>query len=227
MGEVTSQRDEIRLLICEDQVLMRDSLRVVLDLEPGLRVVGLAGDGIEAVERAAQVRPDVILMDIKMPRLNGVEATAAITTRMPGTRVIILTTFDSDDYVFEAIKAGAMGYQLKDVPTSELVSTIKRVAAGETFIQPAVATKLLMEYSHRGRLGSDKSLTPSAADEDLSDREKDVLKLLARGASNREIADTLTLAEGTVKNHVSSILLKLHAANRTHAATLARERGLI
>lgn len=226
MSEVNGQRD-IGLLICEDQVLMRDSLRVVLDLEPGLRVVGLAGDGIEAVEQAALAHPDVILMDIKMPRLNGVEATAAITTRMPGARVIILTTFDSDDYVFEAIKAGAMGYLLKDVPTGELVATIKRVAAGETFIQPTVATKLLMEYSHRGRLGSDKAFTPAPIDEDLSEREKDVLKLLARGASNREIADTLTLAEGTVKNHVSSILLKLHAANRTHAATLARERGLI
>ncbi len=219
--------DDIRLLICEDQTLMRESLRVVLDLEPGLRVVGEAGDGIEAVQLAAQLRPDIILMDIKMPRLDGVAATAAITTNIPSSRVIILTTFDTDDYVFEAIKAGAMGYLLKDVPAGDLVATIKRVAAGESFIQPAVATKLLMEYSHKGRLGQDKAAPHTPIDDDLSERERDVLKLLARGSSNREIGDTLALAEGTVKNHVSSILMKLHAANRTHAATLARERGLI
>ncbi len=216
----------ISLLLCEDQTLFRESLRTVLDLEPGLRVVGEAVDGAEALARAAELRPDVILMDIKMPRLTGVEATAAITTRMPEAKIIILTTFDHDEYVFEALEAGAMAYLLKDVPAAELIATIRRVAAGERFIQPQMAARLLHNYGRRGHLGPPDA--PHVADADrLSERETDVLRLLARGASNREIAEQLVLAEGTVKNHVSNILMKLHAANRTHAATLARERGLI
>lgn len=220
--------NEIRLLICEDQTLMRESLRTVLDLEPGLRVIGEAADGAASITQALQLRPDVILMDIKMPHLTGVEATAAITTRVPDTKIIILTTFDHDDYVFEALEAGAMGYLLKDVPATELIATIKRVYAGEKFIQPMMAARLLSAYGHRGRLAHDAPHACKADEaEELSEREMDVLKLLARGASNREIADQLVLAEGTVKNHVSNILMKLHAANRTHAATLARERGII
>lgn len=228
----------IRVLICEDQRLMRESLRVVLDLEPGMTVVGEARDGAEGIRLAEALQPDVILMDIKMPVLDGVAATAAITTRLPGAKVIILTTFDTDTYVFDAIEAGALGYLLKDVPAAELATTIRRVQAGEAFIQPGVATKLLMEYGRRGRLAhppaaggpapvpAPGSPAPAPPD-DLSEREQDVLRLLAQGASNREIADQLFLAEGTVKNHVSNILMKLHAANRTHAATLARARGLI
>lgn len=228
MNSSRSQTVPIRILICEDQTLMRESLRVVLDLEPGLLVIGEAADGAEAVAQAATMQPDIILMDIKMPRMTGVEATAAITTRQPGARVIILTTFDTDDYVFEAIEAGAMGYLLKDVPANELVATIRRVDAGEVFIQPNMASKLLFEYSRRGRLSRATPTTHvEPAGEDLSEREREVLRLLAHGASNRDIAETLVLAEGTVKNHVSNILMKLHAANRTHAANLARERGLI
>jgi two-component system, NarL family, response regulator DegU len=213
---------EIRLLLCEDQRLMRESLRTVLDLEPGLHVVGEAADGSEGVARALALRPDVILMDIKMPLRNGVEATAAITTQMPDARIIILTTFDHDEYVYQAVEAGAMGYLLKDVPATDLIDTIRRVHAGERFIQPTIATRLLMAYQQRGRIGNGGELP-----EKLSEREMDVLRLLAVGASNRDIADRLVLAEGTIKNHVSNILVKLHAANRTHAATLARERGLI
>ncbi len=213
---------DIRLLICEDQRLMRESLRTVLDLEPGLCVVGEAADGVEAVARALDLRPDIILMDIKMPQRNGVEATAAITTQQPDARIIILTTFDHDEYVYQAVEAGAMGYLLKDVPASDLIDTIRRVHAGERFIQPTVATRLLMAYQRRGRM-DDGGAIPAR----LSDRETDVLRLLAEGASNRDIAERLVLAEGTIKNHVSNILTKLHAANRTHAATLARERGLI
>lgn len=244
-GNVESERQTrilTRILICEDQTLMRDGLVTVLTLEPGFEVVGTAGDGAEAVRLAAQLQPDVILMDVQMPHQDGVQATAAITARGLPCRVIILTTFDYEDYVFEAIKAGAVGYLLKDIPAKDLASTIRRVAAGESFIQPNVATRLLMEFGRRGALqppGKDSAdgargagARPSGIGDEngadgLSQREVDVLRLLAQGASNREIADRLILAEGTVKNHVSNILAKLHAANRTHAAQLARDRGLI
>jgi DNA-binding NarL/FixJ family response regulator len=220
----------IRILISEDQMLMRQGLHTVLELEPGFQVVGEAANGEEAIERYNELQqqgkgPDVVLMDIQMPVKNGVQATAAITTAHPGARVIILTTFDYEDYVFEAIKAGAMGYLLKDVPAEELTSTIRKVYAGEPFIQPKVASKLLVEFGRKGRTMANQST--GSVDEELSTREIEVLKLLAAGASNREIADKLVLAEGTVKNHVSNILSKLHAENRTHAANLARERKII
>lgn len=236
----------IRVLICEDQTLMREGLSTVLSLEPDLAVVGEAADGAEGVRLAEALRPDVVLMDIQMPRQNGVQATAAITAHGLPCRVIILTTFDYEDYVFDAIKAGAVGYLLKDTPSIELAATIRSVYAGESFIQPRVATRLLMEYGRRGSLTSALPSETAAGDarlmtggaqgggagaaiegETLSQREQEVLRLLAEGQSNREIADCLALAEGTVKNHVSNILMKLHAANRTQAATLARARGLI
>ena len=220
----------IRILICEDQTLMRQGLHTVLELEPGFQVVGEAANGEEAIERYNELQqqgkgPDIVLMDIQMPVKNGVQATAAITIAHPGARVIILTTFDYEDYVFEAIKAGAMGYLLKDVPAEELTSTIRKVYAGEPFIQPRVASKLLVEFGRKARTTANQST--GSIDEELSTREIEVLKLLAAGASNREIADKLVLAEGTVKNHVSNILSKLHAENRTHAANLARERKII
>jgi DNA-binding NarL/FixJ family response regulator len=222
--------EPIRILLCEDQTLMRQGLHTVLELEPGFQVVAEASDGEEAVKAYADLQrrgqgPDIVLMDIQMPRRNGVQATAAITTAYPGARIIILTTFDYEDYVFEAVKAGAMGYLLKDVPATELAETIRKVHAGEPFIQPSVASKLLMDFGRKGRAFAGSG-GPSL-DEELSSREIEVLKLLAAGASNREIAERLTLAEGTVKNHVSNILSKLHAENRTQAANLARERKLI
>jgi two-component system, NarL family, response regulator DegU len=218
----------IRILIAEDQTLMREGLSTVLELEPGFSVVGAAADGAEAMRQAEELKPDVVLTDVQMPRQNGVEATAAITTLGLPCRGIILTTFDYEDYVFEAIKAGAVGYLLKDIPADELAATIRRVRAGESFIQPRVATRLLMEFSRRSSdssplVGERTGEGPTG----LSQREVDVLWLLSQGASNREIAERLILAEGTVKNHVSSFLAKLHAANRTQAANLARERGLI
>jgi DNA-binding NarL/FixJ family response regulator len=230
----------IRLLICEDQTLMREGLHTVLALEPGFRVVGTASNGAEAVQLAETLRPDIVLMDVQMPRQNGVQATAAITARNLPCRVIILTTFDYEDYVFDAIKAGAVGYLLKDTPAAELAETIRQVYAGESSISPKVATKLLMEFGQRGTLNPQGASLESAGttgtagtfgtrggESDLSQREIEVLRLLARGESNREIGDRLALAEGTVKNYVSNILMKLHAANRTQAANLARERGLI
>jgi len=209
---------DIRILLAEDQRLLRDGLRIILDLEPGLVVVGEAADGEEAVQRALELRPDIVLMDVQMPLRSGVEATALIAAACPGTRVIVLTTFDYEDYVFDAVKAGAMGYLLKDVPAPELIDTIRRVHAGESFIQPRVASKLLLELGRRAR---------APQEEELTEREREVLGLLAAGASNRDIGARLYLAEGTVKNHVSNILGKLHAANRTHAVSLAREQGLL
>ncbi|HEY7341680.1 MAG TPA: response regulator transcription factor [Ktedonobacterales bacterium] len=238
-GSDHDEQRPIRLLICEDQTLMREGLHTVLTLEPGFEVVGEALDGAQAVQLAAHLRPDIVLMDVQMPRQNGVQATAAITARNLPCRVIILTTFDYEDYVFEAIKAGAVGYLLKDTPAAELAETIRRVYAGESFIAPRVATKLLMEFGRRGtlRLQDASQEAPGErggngngngnSEGELSQREVEVLRLLAQGESNREIGDRLALAEGTVKNYVSNILMKLHAANRTQAANLARERGLI
>ncbi|MGH2386749.1 MAG: response regulator [Chloroflexota bacterium] len=215
---------DIRIVLCEDQTLVRDGMRTILGLQPGMVVVGEAADGEQAVRRTLELRPDIVLMDIQMPVRNGVEATALITAALPETRVIVLTTFDYDEYVFDAIKAGAMGYLLKDVPARELIDVIRRVHAGESFIQPNVASKLLVEFGRRAR-------PPQAAlgsqGDDLTEREREVLTLLAEGRSNRDIGAALFLAESTVKNHVSNILGKLHAANRTHAVSLAREQGLI
>ncbi len=206
----------LSLVLIEDQTLMRQGLRTLLDLEPGMTVIGEAADGAAGLRLALEVRPDVVLMDVQMPVMNGVEATAALCAAWPEARVVILTTFDRDDYVFQAIRAGAMGYLLKDAPAEDLISTIRRVAAGEAFIQPEIASRTLREL-----------LRPQQAPlEPLSDREREVLVLLAQGASNREIADRLVISEGTVKNHVSNILGKLQAENRTQAAELARRYGL-
>ena len=211
----------IRVLIAEDQTLMRQGLKTILDLEDGFEVVGEAADGQEAVERALTLRPDIVLMDVQMPRVNGVAATAQLATALPATRVMILTTFDYDEYVFDGIKAGAQGYLLKDTPAHELLAAIRRVHGGESIIQPNLAMRMIAEFSRR----RDTPVAPEG--EALSERERDVLRLLADGLSNREIGARLVLAEGTVKNHVSTILDKLHAANRTDAARLAREHGLI
>ncbi len=222
--------NSIRILLCEDQTLMRQGLRTILELEPGLEVVGEATNGEEAVCQYRKLRepgngPDIVLMDIQMPRMSGVQATASITTSDPAAKVIILTTFDYEDYVYDAIKAGAMGYLLKDVPADELVATIRQVYAGEPSIQPRIANKLLIEFGRKGRPQASPSRSPQQ--DELSPREIEILRLIAEGASNRKIAEELVLAEGTVKNHVSNILSKLHIENRTQAAYLARERKLL
>jgi DNA-binding NarL/FixJ family response regulator len=218
---------DIHILVVEDQTLMRQGLKTLLDLEPGIVVVGEASHGAAGVEAALRLRPDVVLMDVQMaapdgaPALNGVQATADLIRQWPEARVIILTTFDRDDYVYEGVRAGAMGYLLKDTPAERLFSTIRRVHAGEPFIQPEIASRALREMM-RGR-----SAPAGAESEPLSDREREVLVLLAQGASNREIATHLVITEGTVKNHVSNILGKLQAENRTQAADIARKRGLV
>ena len=229
--------DTIRILLCEDQTLMRQGLHTVLELEEDFQVVSEAVDGEDAIKQYNMLQqqglgPDIVLMDIQMPRKSGVEATTAITGHNPHARIIMLTTFDYDDYVFEAVKAGAMGYLLKDVPADELATCIRKVYSGEPIIQPKMASKLLIEFGRKGRTAGtpqtplSSTLQPSQR-EDLSTREIEVLKLLTAGASNREIADKLVLAEGTVKNHVSNILGKLHAENRTHAVNVARTRNII
>jgi RNA polymerase sigma factor (sigma-70 family) len=207
----------IRLLLVEDQTLMRQGLRTILDLEPGFRVVGEAADGERGVQLALELRPDVVLMDVQMPKLNGVQATAELVRQWPEARVIILTTFDRDDYVYQGVRAGALGYLLKDTPATQLIETIRRVHAGEPFIQPEIASRALREMVRP----AEQTIEP------LSEREREVLVLLAQGASNKEIAEKLVITEGTVKNHVSNILGKLQAENRTQAADIARRRGLV
>ncbi len=206
----------IRIILIEDQTLMRQGLKTILDLEPGMQVIGEAANGKAGLRLALELRPDVIMMDVQMPEMDGVEATAAICAVWPEARVIILTTFNRDDYVFQGIRAGAMGYLLKDSPAENLVQTIRTVAAGEPFIQPEIASRALREL-----------VRPQEAPLDpLTEREREVLVLLAQGASNKEIAEGLVLTEGTVKNHVSNILGKLQAENRTQAADIARRHGL-
>ena len=195
---------------------MRQGLKTILDLEPGFKVVGEAGDGEMGVRLALELRPDIILMDVQLPGQSGIEATAAICAAWPQAKVIILTTFDRDDYVFHGIRAGALGYLLKDTPANNLIETIRRVHAGEVFIQPQIASRALRELARP----QTNPLTP------LSEREREVLVLIAQGCSNREIAERLIITEGTVKTHVSNIMGKLQAENRTQAANIARRYGL-
>jgi DNA-binding NarL/FixJ family response regulator len=215
--------ETITILLVEDQTLMRQGLSTILDLEEGMRVVGEATNGEEGVRMALQLKPEIILMDVQMPKVSGVEATQAIVAAWPQAKVIVLTTFDRDDYVFQSIRAGAMGYLLKDTPAENLISTIRRVHAGDAFIQPEIASRALREIAHLGASG--RTPLPDTPF-DLSDREREVLVLLAQGASNRDIAEKLFITEGTVKNHVSNILGKLQAENRTQAADIARRYGL-
>jgi len=209
--------EPIRILIVEDQTLMRQGLKTILDLEPGFQVIGQAADGESGIHLALDLRPDLILMDIQMPGMNGIEAIAAICAVWPEARIIILTTFGRDEYVFQGVRAGAVGFLLKDAPADHLIQTIRHIHAGQVFIQPEIASRLLREMISP----QDSPIEP------LTEREREVLVLLAQGHSNREIAGQLVLAEGTVKNHVSNILGKLQAENRTQAAEIARRHGLV
>jgi DNA-binding NarL/FixJ family response regulator len=211
----------IKVLVCEDQTLVRQGLVTILSMESGISIVGEAVDGYEALEKVGNLSPDVVLMDVRMPLMDGVEATRAISTKYPNVRVIILTTYDYEEYVLEGVKAGAVAYVLKDTAAPDLVRTIQRVHRGERFIQPAVANKILFE------LAKAPEREPDAGIEPLSEREIDIISRLAQGMSNREVAAELTLAEGTIKNYVSSILSKLRASNRVQAINLAREHKII
>jgi DNA-binding NarL/FixJ family response regulator len=213
-----------RVVIADDQGLFREGLRTLLLAHAELLVVGEAKDGEEAVRVAKSTRADVVLMDMKMPGLDGVAATRRLRATVPECRVVALTTFDDDEYVFEALRAGAVGYLLKDAPSERLVEAIRAAARGESFLQPSVASKVVAEFSRLAPRAAEQAASGPASL--LSERELEVLRLLARGASNKEIAAALFVAEGTVKNHVTSILTKLKVTDRTQAALRARELGI-
>jgi DNA-binding NarL/FixJ family response regulator len=214
----------VRLMLVDDQRLMREGLRTLLELEGGFEVVAEAGDGSTALEAYARTQPDVVLMDVRMPGMDGVEATRRLRQRWPEARIIILTTFSEDAYVFEGLRVGALGYLLKDVSGQQLAEAVRTVAAGGALIDPTVARRVLEEFARSVPLAR----VPSAGlDEPLSGRELDVLRLLAGGLSNREIGRELHLTEGTVKNYVTGVLQKLGARDRTQAALRGRELGLL
>jgi DNA-binding NarL/FixJ family response regulator len=209
----------IRVLIADDHTVVRDGLAAVLSRRPDITVVGEASNGVEAVEKAAQLHPDVILMDLRMPEMDGAEAMRRIRERDPEVRFLVLTTFDNDEYIFEAIQAGAKGYLLKDASREDLFRAVAAVYRGESLIQPAVASRVLdrfVELSQRTVPG-----------ETLSEREIEVLRLMARGAANKEIAAALFISESTVKTHIANIFQKLDVNDRTEAVTTALQKGII
>ena len=212
----------IRVLICDDQWIVCEGLEAILDADPDLEVVGTAHDGAQALELIPETRPDVVLMDLKMPLMNGVQATQKIREQYPEIKVLVLTTYGADEWVFDAIRSGAAGYLLKGTPRSELIDAVKGTAAGDTHVDPAVAGKLFACIARHPTPPQDTTLVNA-----LSDRELDVLRLLARGMSNAEIAEQLYLSQGTVRNYVSAILTKLDLADRTQAALLALRHGLV
>jgi DNA-binding NarL/FixJ family response regulator len=216
--------DPIRILLVDDQRLMREGLRILLELEPDLKIAGEAEDGQSGLAAYEQLEPDVVLMDVRMSGMDGVEATWRLRERWPDARIIILTTFDDDEYVFEGLRAGARGYLLKDVSGHDLAEAVRTVAAGGALIEPSVARKVVAEFA---RMAPPARPSDVGLPEPLSEREREILELLAHGLSNREIADRLSLAQGTVKNYVTTILQKLGARDRTQAAIRARELGLI
>ena len=211
----------IRVLICDDQAVVCDGLEMMLDANPQIDVVGKAYDGAHALELVQQARPDVVLMDLKMPVMNGIHATREIKKLYPDIKVLVLTTFGDDEWVFDAIRSGADGYLLKGTPRDELIRAVEGTASGQTHIDPNVAGKIL---SHVASSPGDRDTTVAEA---LSDRELDVLKLLAEGHTNAEIAERLYLTRGTVRNYVSAILAKLGVEDRTQAAILAVRHGLV
>jgi DNA-binding NarL/FixJ family response regulator len=220
----------VRILIAEDQALVRRGTAVLLSMEADMELVGQACDGVEAVEMAAKLRPDVVLMDLHMPRLSGVAATREITRTLPATQVLVLTTLNDDETVFEAVRAGAHGYLLKDVSEQELLETIRALRRGESRLTPQIARKVMDQFR---RLAGSPEVAPDRAAgartretpaEVLSDKEERILRLITEGMSNRQIAHAMFLAEGTVKNYVSRIMEKLHANTRTALAVMSAKQ---
>ncbi|MFG2195001.1 response regulator [Streptomyces sp. NPDC048639] len=214
----------IRVVIADDQMMVRQGFTVLLNTHPDIEVVGQAVDGLDAVAQVTRSRPDVVLMDIRMPELGGIEATRRITADLPEVRVLVLTTFDLDEYVYEALRAGASGFLLKDASADQLADAVRVVASGDALLSPGVTRRLIAEFSRisgsprppeRERVGS------------LTERETEVLALIAQGLSNAEIAEQLVVAEQTVKTHVSRILVKLGLRDRTQAAVFAYETGIV
>ncbi|MEV6033355.1 response regulator transcription factor [Nonomuraea sp. NPDC052116] len=213
----------IRVLIADDQGMVRTGFTVFLSGQPDIEVVGEAANGREAVERASALRPDVVLMDVRMPVMNGLEATRELLSRDGAPKVLILTTFDLDDYVYEALRAGASGFLLKDASAAQLVEAVRVVAAGEALIAPAITKRLIHEFA---KLGGPRPVTGKRPAE-LTERETEVLTLVAQALSNQEIAETLFVAEQTVKTHVGRVLMKLGLRDRAQAIVFAYETGLV
>jgi DNA-binding NarL/FixJ family response regulator len=213
----------IRVVIADDQALLRGGFRMILESQKDIEVVGEAADGREALEQGRALKPDVVLMDIRMPELDGLEATRQLVGAGCAPRVLILTTFDLDEYVYEAMKAGASGFLLKEVRPEQLADAVRVVAAGETLVSPAITRRLIEEFVRRPPPGSG----PPAELTLLTERELEVLKLIARGLSNAEIASTLFLSEATVKTHITHVLTKLNLRDRVQAVVLAYESGLV
>jgi two-component system, NarL family, response regulator LiaR len=212
----------IRVVICDDQEMVCEGLRAILSTATDMAVIGVGHDGAEAVELAGKHRPDVVLMDLKMPGLNGIQATRQIKDRFPEVRVLALTTYDGDEWVLDAIRAGADGYLLKDTPRARLIEALRGTATGDTHVDPKIAGKLFARVAQQAAPPAEPAALRS-----LSDRELEVLRLLARGLSNADIARRLYLSEGTVRNYVSGVLAKLEVADRTQAAILALQYGVV
>jgi DNA-binding NarL/FixJ family response regulator len=210
----------MKIIICDDQAIVRDGLELLLKLEKDFNVIGLAQDGVEALDLVAKLSPDLVLMDLKMPGMNGVEACRRICSAHPSVKVLILTTFDDDEWVFDAIRAGASGYLLKDTPREKVVEAVRGTMSGKSYVDPLVAGKLL------GQVASKQEQPSAIITAKLTEREVDVLRLIARGLSNAEIAQKLHLSEGTIRNHVSAIFSKLDVSDRTQAAIIAIRHGL-
>lgn len=223
-GASASARARVRVLIVDDQQLVREGLKTLLEFEEGIEIVGEATDGTGGIAAFLSSSPDVVLMDIRMPGMDGVEATKRIRALDPEAKILVLTTFDEDRLVFEAVRSGARGYLLKDISGAELAAAVHDVAAGGAALQPDVALKVMDAFA---RLAGRADAAGSRPTEPLSSRERAVLALVAKGLSNKEIASRLFLAEGTVKNHVSAILTKIDARDRTQAAIRARDLGLL
>lgn len=224
---------KIRVLVVDDQEIVRRGLTIIIDQQDDMTTVSQAENGQEAIEQARFLKPDVVLMDIKMPRMNGIQATRAITSELPDTRVIILTTYDVDDWVFQGIRAGAQAYLLKETRADALTNVIRSVHHGESQLDPAIAGKVMDEFRRMSNSSMPASLPPlvdpgsEVAIEKLTDRETEILGLIAQGRNNRDIATTLSLSEGTVRNYVSSIMSKLHANDRTQIVVKAAQRRMV
>jgi len=211
----------IRVLVADDQSMIRAGFRMLLKNEEGIEVVAEAEDGLEAVEKSARYTPGVVLMDIRMPKLDGLEATRRILAADPSVRVLILTTFDLDEYIYEALRAGASGFVLKDDPPEQLIAAIRTVAAGDALLSPAVTRRVIEEFTQRPRREAPKGL------DELTDRELEIFRLIAKGLSNAEIGQQLFIGETTVKTHVTHLLQKLGLRDRVQAVVLAYQNGLV
>lgn len=220
----TTKTDKIKVIIADDQTLFRQGLRMLLSVQPDIEVVGEAENGVEALRLIALHAPHVALMDIKMPVLDGVAATRRARQEYPDCQVIILTTFDNDDYVFEGLRVGALGYLLKDAPADKLVDAIRGAAGGMSFLEPSIAAKVVSEFNRLSEIASQRR---QPLDDPLTARETEILRLIAQGMANLEIASRLVITEGTVKNHVTAILSKLGVEDRAAAAQRGLELGIV